>query len=53
MPADEDKMIEGIYEIEKSMLKICLTMNPGDGRQSECATKDGKAYVMITLEKQK
>jgi uncharacterized protein (TIGR03067 family) len=52
-PTDENKTMEGIYTIEKSMLKICMTMNPGDGRPSEFATKDGKGYVLITLEKQK
>jgi uncharacterized protein (TIGR03067 family) len=52
-PANEDKTHEGIYQVEKSTLKICLTMNPGDGRPSEFATKDGKGFVLITLEKQK
>ena len=48
----EDKTFEGIYEIDKATLKICIAPNTGDGRPNEFATKDGKSFVLITLEKQ-
>lgn len=52
-PGDEDKTMEGIYMIEKSTLKICMADKAGDGRPTEFATKEGKGFVLITLEKQK
>jgi uncharacterized protein (TIGR03067 family) len=52
-PQGEDKVLEAIYQVEKTTLKICVAANPGDGRPSEFATKDGKSYVLITLEKAK
>jgi uncharacterized protein (TIGR03067 family) len=50
---NEIKTMEGIYQIEKSTLIICLAIDPGDGRPTEFATKEGKSYAVITLEKQK
>ncbi len=52
-PADQDKTMEGIYQIEKTTLKICMADQAGDGRPTEFATKEGKGFVLITLEKQK
>jgi uncharacterized protein (TIGR03067 family) len=52
-PSDEDKAVEGIYQIEKTTLKICMADKAGDGRPNEFATKEGKRFVVITLEKQK
>lgn len=52
-PVGEGKTMEGIYQIEKSTLKICMADRAGDGRPSEFAVKEGKSYVLITLEKQK
>ena len=52
-PSDENKTMAGIYQIDKTMLKICLAVDPGDGRPSEFALKDGKKYVVFTLEKAK
>jgi uncharacterized protein (TIGR03067 family) len=51
---DEDNVtMEGVYQIEKATLKICLCTQGGDGRPSEVAIKEGKKYVLITLEKAK
>ena len=52
-PADENKTFEGIYQIDKSTLKICLAPDAGDGRPTEFAVKDTKNYVLIVLEKAK
>jgi len=52
MPAEERKF-EGIYELDKSKLKICLAPDANDGRPSEFALKDGKNYVLIVLERAK
>jgi uncharacterized protein (TIGR03067 family) len=51
-PADEDKTFEGIYQLDKATLKICLSIG-SDGRPSEFATKEGKDFVLIVLEKAK
>ncbi len=53
MPADEDKTIEAIYQLEKTTLKICLSSQGSDGRPSEFATKEGKGFAVIVLEKVK
>lgn len=52
-PVDENKTFEGIYRIEKSTLKLCLAPEAGDGRPTEFALKDGKNYVIITMERVK
>jgi uncharacterized protein (TIGR03067 family) len=52
-PADEDKTFEGIYQVTKDKLKICLSPNNGDGRPAEFATKEGKAFVLVELEREK
>jgi uncharacterized protein (TIGR03067 family) len=53
MPADENKTMEGIYQIEKSKLKLCLCPDGSDGRPGEFAVKEGKRFVLITLEQAK
>ena len=50
-PSDENKTFEGIYQLEKDALKICLSVG-NDGRPSEFAVKD-KKYVLITMERAK
>ena len=50
---DQDKTVEAIYQIEKTTLKICLSNQGSDGRPSEFATKEGKGFVVIVLEKAK
>jgi uncharacterized protein (TIGR03067 family) len=50
---DDDRSYEGIYEITKGSLKLCFALNAGDGRPTEFATKEGKSYVLATLEKAK
>ncbi|MBI1831172.1 MAG: TIGR03067 domain-containing protein [Planctomycetes bacterium] len=52
-PTDENKTFEGIYEIKDKTLKICLCPDGSEGRPTEFAVKDGKKYVLITLEKTK
>jgi uncharacterized protein (TIGR03067 family) len=52
-PSDEDKTFEGIYELKKDKLRICLAPEPGDGRPGEFATKEGKSFILITLERAK
>lgn len=52
-PSDENKTFEGIYQLEKDKLKICMAPDSGDGRPGEFALKDGKNYVLITLERAK
>lgn len=52
-PGDENKTFEGIYQIEKDMLKICLAPDGNDGRPSEFAPKEGKNFVLIVLERAK
>jgi uncharacterized protein (TIGR03067 family) len=52
-PADENKTLEGIYQIDKDTLKICLAPDGNDGRPSEFATKEGKNFVLIVLERAK
>jgi uncharacterized protein (TIGR03067 family) len=49
---DDNQVKEGIYQIEKTTLKICLSTG-SDGRPNEFAVKDGKKHVLITLEKAK
>jgi uncharacterized protein (TIGR03067 family) len=53
MPAKEDKAFEGIYQLEKEMLKICLATDINDGRPIEFATKEGKNFVLIMFERAK
>ena len=54
-PSDgKEKTMEGIYVIEKNTLKICLCEeSSSDGRPNEFAVKEGKKYVLITLERAK
>jgi uncharacterized protein (TIGR03067 family) len=52
-PDGRDKSFEGIYKIEKEKMTICLAPEPGDGRPSEFALKEGKNYLLISLEKAK
>ena len=52
-PSDENKTFEGVYVLEKDSLKICLAPDAGDGRPGEVALKDGKNYILITLERAK
>jgi uncharacterized protein (TIGR03067 family) len=52
-PTDDTKTMAGIYQVEKSTLKICLAMNPNDARPTEFAIKDGNKHVLITLERAK
>jgi uncharacterized protein (TIGR03067 family) len=53
MPGDENKTFEGIYQLDKDKLKLCLAPEAGDGRPGEFALKDGKNYVLITMERVK
>jgi len=51
---DANKKMEGIYVLEKDTLKICVCPEgSGDGRPSEFAVKEGKKYVLLTLERAK
>ena len=51
---DDKNIREGIYQIDKNTLKICLCPDgSSDGRPNEFAVNDGKKYVLITLEKAK
>lgn len=52
-PEGENKTFEGIYQLDKDSLKICLAPEPGDGRPNEFALKDGKNYLLIMLERVK
>jgi uncharacterized protein (TIGR03067 family) len=52
-PAGEDKNFEAIYELGKDTLKICIAPEPGDGRPSEFALKEGKNFLLIVLERAK
>lgn len=52
-PSDENKTFEGIYQLGKDTLKICLAPDSNDGRPGEFALKDGKNYVLIMLERAK
>ena len=52
-PTDENRTFEGIYAFEKETLKLCLATEPGDGRPGEFAVKDGKSFVLVTLERSK
>jgi uncharacterized protein (TIGR03067 family) len=52
-PSDENKTFEGIYQLDKDKLKICLAPDSNDGRPGEFALKDGKNYVLIVLERAK
>lgn len=51
MPENENKTFEGIYQLDKDSLKICLSVG-NDGRPNELAVKD-KKYVLITMERAK
>ena len=53
MPSDENKTFEGIYQIDKTTLKICLCPGSNDGRPSEFVIKDGKQHVLIIMERAK
>lgn len=53
-PADSNKMMDGIYLLEKNTLKICITEDSvNEGRPTEFAVKEGKRQVLITLERAK
>jgi uncharacterized protein (TIGR03067 family) len=52
-PDDENKTFEGVYQIEKDKMTLCLAPDAGDGRPSELALKDGKNYVLIIMERAK
>ena len=52
IPGDDGKTLEGIYQLEKGSLKICLCTG-NDGRPTEFAVKDGKKFTLITLERAK
>ena len=52
-PEGENKTFEGIYQLDKDSLKICLAPEPGDGRPGEFALKDGRNYILIMLERVK
>ncbi len=49
----DGKTLEGVYQIEKDTLKICLATDINDGRPNEFATKEGKNFVLIVLERVK
>ncbi len=51
-PSDENKTFEAIYQIDKKTLKLCLSTG-NDGRPNEFAVKDGKKYVLVTMERAK
>jgi uncharacterized protein (TIGR03067 family) len=53
LPGDENKTFEGIYELDKNKMKICLAPEAGDGRPGEFALKEGKNYLLIVLERAK
>ena len=53
MPGDDNKRLEGIYEIDKDKLKLCIAEDTNDGRPIEFALKEGKRYVLIHLERAK
>jgi uncharacterized protein (TIGR03067 family) len=51
---DANKVMRGIYQIEKDMLKLCLDHNPNSGqRPNEFTAPEGGSNVLITLEKMK
>ncbi|MSU77000.1 MAG: TIGR03067 domain-containing protein [Gemmataceae bacterium] len=52
-PEGENREFEAIYQIEKTTLKICVSPDPLEGRPTEFAAKDGKKYILLTLEKAK
>jgi uncharacterized protein (TIGR03067 family) len=52
-PENENKTFEGIYQVEKDTLKICLAPDSNDGRPTEFAVKEGKNFILLTLERAK
>ena len=52
-PSDENKTMAGIYELDKTKLKICLATGNNEARPTEFAIKDGQKHVIITLERVK
>lgn len=49
----ESKTMEGIYQVDKKTLKICISNDANDGRPNEFAVKEGKKYTLVTLERAK
>jgi uncharacterized protein (TIGR03067 family) len=52
-PEERDRVMLGIYKIEKSVLTICITENFRDGRPTEFALKKGKSFGILTAERAK
>jgi uncharacterized protein (TIGR03067 family) len=50
---DDNLTIEGIYQLDKDKFKACVALEPGDGRPSEFATKEGKNFLLVELERKK
>jgi uncharacterized protein (TIGR03067 family) len=55
-PADgpeKDKVLEGIYTLDKDELKICIAHQAGKERPKEFESKDGSQHLLITLKRDK
>jgi uncharacterized protein (TIGR03067 family) len=52
-PEERDRILLGIYKIEKNLLTICIGEYIRDGRPMEFALKEGKGFGILTAERAK
>jgi uncharacterized protein (TIGR03067 family) len=50
---DANKVMKGIYQLDKDKLKICVTEDPNGNRPTEFEAKEGGAHALATLERVK
>src|SRR2546421_4017851 len=50
---EKDKVLEGIYQLERDELKICIAHAPGTDRPKEFESKEGSERLLLTLKRDK
>jgi uncharacterized protein (TIGR03067 family) len=50
---DANKIMKGIYELKKDVLRICLCADPNGERPTELKVQAGSPHIMVTLERAK
>jgi uncharacterized protein (TIGR03067 family) len=51
--SEKDKVVLGIYSLDKDELKVCFTSRPGDERPTEFSAKEGTGHHLIVLKRKK
>lgn len=50
---EKDKVLEGIYELAKDELKICIGNDSGAARPKEFESKEGSFHLLVKLKREK